>query len=101
MSLHVNAPSATITTSTTTARTAYPATNNQFVRVFNEGTTTAYFKTGDSTVTATAGGGTFLGGGKSAIFQKGLNDTHLAAILVSGTGVVYFQDVSTDELVGF
>lgn len=101
MSLHVNAPSATITTSTTSARTAYPSSNNQFVRVLNSGTTVAYLKSGDSTVTATAGGGVFLNGGQNTIFQKGINDTHLAAILVSGTGVVYFQDISTDQLVGF
>lgn len=101
MSLHVNLPSATISASTTSARTAYPSSNLQFVRVFNEGTTTAYLKTGDSTVTATAGGGVFLGGGKSSIFQIGLNDTHLAAILASGTGTIYFQNVSADELVGF
>ena len=101
MGLHVNTPSATISATTTSARTAYPTINTQFVRVFNEGTTTVYLKSGDSTVTATAGGAVFLGGGTSAIIERGITDTNLAAILVSGTATIYFQGCTADELVGF
>lgn len=101
MAIHVNNANATISATTTSARVAYPDSNTQFVRVFVDGTTTAVLKTGDSTVTATLNGGTPIGGGKSAVLAKGINDTHLAAIMASGTATVWVQAVSSDEQVGF
>lgn len=100
MATGINSSSASISASTTSARAAYTEDNKQFVRVLNGSTAVAFLKSGNSAVDATTGG-TFLGAGKEAIFEKGINDTHLAAILSTGTGTVYFQAVSGQDLYGF
>lgn len=100
MAVHVNSPTAVIAASTTSARAAYPAVT-AYVRVFNEGTTTAFLRSGDVSVVATSTTGQALGGGKSTVFFHDQNDTHLAVILASGTGNIYFSPVGVDELVGF
>lgn len=100
MATGINSSSQSISASTTTARTAYGEDNKQFVRVLNSTAAVAFLKSGNSAVVATAND-TFLGAGKEAIFEKGINDTHLAAILSTGTGTVYFQAVSGQDLSGF
>ena len=101
MTIHINAPTATISSSTTSARVAYPSANKPYVRVLNDATTVAYFKSGDSTVTAAAGEGQFVHGSKSTVFRHDPNDTHIAVILVSGTGTVYIAPSEADEQLGF
>lgn len=100
MALNIDTPSATISASTTSARAAYPVPNTQFVRVLNDGAGIAFVASGDSTVTATTSN-MFIHGNKSTIFEKNVNDTHMAVILATGTGNVYFAACSADELVGF
>lgn len=100
MTVNINQPSATISATTTSARVAYPA-DSDFVRVLNDGTTVAYLRSGDSTVVAAAGTGQFLHGNKNTVFRRDRNHTHIAAIMVSGTGTIYISPVDADELVGF
>ena len=101
MAVGINAPSETISATTTTARVAYPISGKKFVRVFNEGTTTVWLASGDSTITAVAKSGQFLPGGKSAVFQHNENDTHIAALMASGTATIYVSPCEANELVGF
>jgi len=79
---------------------AYPV-NSRYVRVLNDGSTVAYLRSGDSTVTASAGNGQFLHGNKNSVFERNPNDTHIAAIMTSGTGTIYISAVDANELVGF
>lgn len=87
-----------VTTSTTSARAAIkgdpvsPNTRMQFL-VSNEGTTTAFVRFGDSTVTATETDTPVLGG-RQQVFSvstpDGVTDgVYVAAIAASGTGKVY------------
>lgn len=90
MTGHVNAPSASISASTTSARTAYPAGNAGGVLVYNAGTVPVFLASGGSTVTATTAG-SFVPPGDMRLFEKSANDTHLAAITASSTATVYFS----------
>lgn len=101
MAIHVNAPSATISASTTSARVAYPIANQKYVRILNDATAVAYARSGDSTVLAAAGTGQFIHGNKSTIFYRDPNDTHIAVILVSGSGTVYIAPCENEEQLGF
>ena len=99
--LNIKTPFQVIATSTSSGRLAYSSpSNTQFVRVFNEGTVTIFVNSGDSTVTA-ASTNVPIGGGKSTILEKGVADTHFAAIAASGTPNIYFAAVTTKELEGF
>jgi hypothetical protein len=100
MTVHINTPTATISGTTSSVRVAYPV-NSDFVRVFNAGTTVAYVRSGDSNVVAAAGTGQFVPNTKSTIFRRDRNDTHIAAIMVSGSATIYISPVDADELVGF
>ena len=100
MTVNINNPSATISATTTSARVAYPA-DTDFVRVLNDGAAVAWLRSGDSSVTAAAGTGQFLHQNKSTIFRRNRNDTHIAAVMVSGTGTIYISPVDADELMGF
>lgn len=100
MTININNPSATISASTTSASVAYPATTD-FVRVLNDGTAVAWLRSGDSSVTASAGNGQFLHGNRNTVFRRDRNHTHIAAVLVSGTGTIYISPVDADELTGF
>ena len=92
--LHINSKSASISGSTTTARAAYPApNNNNGVRVYNAGSVGVFLKSGGSTVEATTSDN-FLGAGETEIFERDPNDTHLAAITASSTATVYFSSTS-------
>ena len=102
MAIQINTPSDVIAATTTTSNKAYPAAtpNTQFVRVFNEGTTTVFVASGNASVVATTNN-TPIGGGKSVVLAKSEYDVALAAIYGTGTGNVYYQAVSYDEQVGF
>ena len=100
MTVHINTPTATISGTTSSARVAYPV-NSDFVRVMNAGTTVAYVRSGDSTVVAAAGTGQFIRGASDTVFRRDRNDTHIAAIMVSGSATIYISPVDADELVGF
>lgn len=93
---HVNAPSASISATTSTARTAYPAGNSGGVCVYNTGSVPVFVKSGSSTVEATTGGN-FVPAGEFRIFERNPNDTHLAAITVSSTSTVYFNNQNPER----
>lgn len=86
----LNAVSASISGTTSSARTAYPAGSYGEVEVYNTGTVPVFLASGDSTVAATTSG-TFLAGGQSRTFARDPKHTHLAAITASSTATVYFQ----------
>jgi hypothetical protein len=96
--VHVNTPVASISGSTSSARTAYPQNTNQSgVRVYNAGAVGVFLKSGDVTVTATTTGGQFVGAGQTVIFTRDPKDTHLAAITASSTATVYFSSCTPVE----
>ncbi len=101
MAIHINAPTATISATTTSASVAYPIGGQKYVRVLNDATAVAYFRSGNSSVTAVAGSGQFVHGNKSTVFFHDPNDTHIAVILVSGTGTVYISPSEAEEQLGF
>jgi DNA-binding MurR/RpiR family transcriptional regulator len=101
MTIHINAPTATISATTTSASVAYPISNQMFVRVLNDAANVAYFRSGSSSVVAAAGTGQFVHGNKSTVFYHDPNDTHIAVILVSGTGTVYISPCEANEQLGF
>ena len=101
MVIHVNAPSATISATTTSANVAYPIANQKYVRILNDAAAVAYVRSGNSSVVAAAGTGQFIHGNKSTVFYHDPNDTHIAVILVSGTGTVYIAPCEGEEQLGF
>lgn len=62
--------------------------NSSVVRVLNAGPSLAYLQFGDSTVTA-SNAKMPIPSGSTELFTKGLN-THVAAIVDSGSAVLYF-----------
>lgn len=95
--LHANQPSASISASTSNARTAYPANANQNgVRVYNAGSVPVFVKSGGSSVAATTSD-QFVAPGATVIFARDPNDTYLAAITASSTATVYFEPCSPVE----
>jgi hypothetical protein len=96
MPISTNATTATISGSTSSARTAYPAGNNNGVRVYNAGTVPVFIRSGDSTVAATTAG-QFVPPASTVIFEKLSTDTHLAAITASSTATVYFSLCSSQQ----
>lgn len=96
MSQHVNAPSASISATTTSARTAYPASPLSGVEIVNLGSATVYVASGDSTVTATTANRP-VHPNWPRIFYRKPEDTHLAAITSTGTATVVFVPCGPDE----
>lgn len=95
--LHVNQPSASISASTSSARTAYPADSRKNgVRVYNAGSVAVFVKSGDSSVAATTAGQPVLPG-QDREFIRDPKDTHLAAITASSTATVYFSPCSVHQ----
>lgn len=92
MPSHANQASASISATTTSARTAYPVLGNG-VAVYNSGSVVVFVASGDSTVTATTSG-QFVAPGETVEFKHNPADTHLAAITASSTATVYFTDAS-------
>ena len=84
------APGTTVslTASTTSAsKEVSGSTHKHMLRVFNSGTVTAFIKTGDSTVTATAND-LPMPGGIVEVISIG-SDTYCAAITASGSSKLY------------
>lgn len=96
MALSAKTTSATISTSVTSARTAYPIIhdNKPYWRVYNTATSVAFIRSGDVTVAATVTD-QFIPASGSIVIIKDSGDTNLAAILATGTGSIYF--VPTDS----
>jgi len=91
MVAHVNTKSASISVSTSSARTAYPAGNRNGVTVYNAGAVPVFVKSGSSSVVATTTD-QFVPAGYFRTFEKNPTDTHLAAIAASDTSTVYFNE---------
>jgi hypothetical protein len=90
--IHVNTPSASISGTTSSARTAYPVTpSTGGVRIYNSGAVAVFVKSGDSSVAA-ATTDQFVGPGQTVLFARNPRDTHLAAITASSTATVYFNN---------
>lgn len=90
MAMNIKAPSAVISASTTTANAAYVPAGNaaRFVRVTNHSATSGvYINSGSSGVTATSAN-IALAPYETAVFERDPADTNIAALLISGTGIV-------------
>ena len=97
MPSHANQASATISATTSSARTAYPNPSNfNGVGVYNSGTVVVFVKSGDSSVAATTSD-QFVAPGEAVEFKRNSQDTHLAAITGSGTATVYFSAAQVIE----
>ena len=95
---HVNSPSASISVTTSSARTAYPASNNaNGVCVYNTGSVPIFIKSGDATVVATTSDN-FVPAGQFRVLVRDPKDTHLAAITASSTATAYFNNESPWKL---
>lgn len=88
---HVNAPSASISATTSSARSAYPAGDSDGVCVYNAGSVPIFIKSGDSSVAA-ATSDNFVPAGQFRVLARNPRDTHLAAITASSTATVYFNN---------
>lgn len=97
MSISSKAVSSSFATSTTTANGAYPLSTSKYVRVLNMSTGALFVNSGNSSVTATTAN-QFIGPNITTILERDANDTHLAAILSTGTGTVYFTPCAQTEV---
>lgn len=94
---NINIPSATISATTSTARTAYPVSGSPLkntVFVYNAGSVPVFVTSGDSTVVATVAG-SIVPPAQTRLFSKAVGDTHMAAITASSTATVYFQEADS------
>lgn len=87
--IHVNSPTASISGTTSSARTAYPVGTGSRVSVYNSGSVAVFVKSGDVTVAATTTN-MFVPAGQALTFERNPNDTYLATITASSTATVYF-----------
>lgn len=78
----------TLTPTTSVSTLAFATTSGNQVIFKNEGTTTAFVKTGDSTVAATVNDMAILAGATES-YTMNQNHTTVSAIRASGTGNVY------------
>jgi len=92
--IRANNPSVEISGSTTSARAAIPNTNGTNVRLSWSGTDYAYVRTGDNTVTATTGTAFVAPNSIVEMFSTMPNDTHIAVVAKSGTGILYVQSTT-------
>jgi hypothetical protein len=86
--------SQSISASTTSARATHPPGTSRYVEVFNPTAAFAFVNSGTVAVVATTTGG-IVGPTSSKVFEHNTEDTHLAVILSTGTGTIYFQPTST------
>jgi hypothetical protein len=97
MAMNIKVPATPISASTTTARGALlPAGSAcRFVRVVNNSATSGvYVNAGDVTVTAT-NANIALAPFESRVFERDpVTDTHVAALLISGTAIISCSLVS-------
>lgn len=100
MAMNIKAPATPISASTTSANGALlPAGSScRFVRVVNNSATSGvYVNGGGSGVTAT-NANICLAPFESRVFERDpINDTHVAALLISGTGIVSCSLVSGED----
>lgn len=91
MGMNIKVPSVPISASTTTASGALLPTNSvlRYVRVTNNSATSGcYVNAGGSGVTATSAN-ICLAPFESAVFERDPStDTHVAALLISGTAII-------------
>lgn len=92
MALSAKITGASISASTSSARTAYPAVNDNkcLWRVYNPTTAVAFVRSGDSSVAATTTD-RMIGAGSTIVIIRDPVDTNLAAILSASTGTIYFE----------
>lgn len=81
------AATATLTAGTTSTNAAVGVNLNR-IRIVNASGLTIFWKTGNSTVTATTSDTPMLTGW-AEVFSKSPTDTHFAVIVASGSGAVY------------
>lgn len=86
---NMNGAEVNISASTSSASQAINAPGATTVRICNTTNAVAYVRSGDSTVSATANDTPILAG-TVEVFAINPGDTHVAAILASGTGTVNF-----------
>jgi hypothetical protein len=79
-----------VSASTTSASGALPGTVGSQVRILNVSSAVAFFRTGSSAPTAVTTDA-FVGPGLCELFSIPPDVTHVAVILSTGTGTVYFQ----------
>lgn len=96
MTSSVYLPTATISASTSNARTAYPSSEGAFVYVYNSGTIPVYVNSGDVTVVAAAGN-QVVPASSGRFFWKKPTDTYLAALTTSSTATIYFHSASSTD----
>lgn len=89
MPAHVNRTSASISGTVSSARAAYPQSDDNGVLVYNSGIVPVFVNSGDVTVTA-ATTNQFVPAGATRYFERKPTDTYLAAITASSTATVYF-----------
>lgn len=88
---YINANTVSLAVTSTTGSVAY-GVSSDFVRIVNLGSTTAYIRSGDSTVTATTSH-LAIAGGAIEVFRRDWKDTHFAAITSSGTTTLSISSV--------
>lgn len=98
MTVHINSKAATISATTSSARTALTVADQgrEGLYIYNSGTVPVLVRSGDSSVAAAAGDNVIPAGG-SRLLMKNTTDTHLAAITASGSATVYFHGASVGD----
>lgn len=86
----INAPTATLAVTTSSARVAYGAGNTSYIVVSNDGGVSIFCKSGNSSVTA-ATTDTAIIAGSIQSYMKSPVDTHMACIAGSGSSTAYIQ----------
>jgi len=98
MAIDIHTPAVAISASTVTASGVLPLSPSSFVRVTNGSTSLAYVNGGGSGVTATSAN-IALAPSRELILSRNPNtDTHVAVLLVTGTGIVSASPVSQSEV---
>jgi len=88
----IQAATVNIDVGASTARVALGTTGNGYrqVRVYNDGTATAWIAFGDVTITAALASGIPLAAGACEVHTIPNGVTYVAAIAAAGTGKIYF-----------
>jgi hypothetical protein len=93
--MHINAPTVSISVTSSTGRVAYGALNSPGIIITDSGAADIFCKSGDSTITA-AVTDTIIKTGTVQSFTKSPVDTHIACITASGTATAYIQTGTGD-----
>ena len=96
MPTDIKTPSVAISASTTSANAVIPQSSAGLIRAVNGTSAVAYVTAGGASVAAT-NANIALAPNASAVFRRDpVVDTHVAALLSTGTGVVSFAPVGAD-----